>query len=164
MHEVLIFTDGSCLVNPGGPGGWAAILRLAGKTAPEKELSGSDPSTTNNRMELQAAIEGLRALQHPCLVEIVTDSQYLCGGFGQGWVSKWKAFGWKTGKHHNKPVMNEDLWRELDRLVQIHTVRWTHVRGHQDNPDNNRCDVLAGQAARALQAVLAQEKADEQAA
>ncbi len=140
MKQVQIITDGACLGNP-GPGGWAAILRHG---AQKRELWGSSPHTTNNRMELAAAIEGLRALKQPCEVEMVTDSEYVLKGITQ-WILGWKRKGWRTaGK---KPVVNQDLWMILDQLVAIHTVRWTWTRGHASHADNNRADELATTAA-----------------
>lgn len=141
MKSVQIVTDGACIGNP-GPGGWACILRYNNH---KKELSGSERATTNNRMELTAAIEGLRALREPCDVEVVTDSQYLKNGITT-WIHGWKSNGWKTrGK---KPVINQDLWTQLDSLVAQHTVRWTWTKGHANHEDNNRCDELATRAAR----------------
>jgi ribonuclease HI len=142
MKQVSIFTDGACLGNP-GPGGWAAILRYNGT---EKELSGYDPATTNNRMELQAAIEGLAALAEPCEIDLYTDSQYLRNGMND-WLAKWKRNGWRTAD--KKPVKNVDLWQRLDDLVASHTVRWHWVRGHDGHVENERCDVLANAAIRA---------------
>jgi ribonuclease HI len=148
MPQVTIYTDGSCLVNPGGPGGWACILMCNGA---RRELSGGVPETTNNRMELQAAIEGLKALKYFCEVEIWTDSQYLKNAFTEGWLTKWLRNGWKAGSKSKKhDVKNRDLWEELYMLTTKHQVRWCWVRGHQENPFNNRCDELAGQAARAM--------------
>jgi ribonuclease HI len=141
MKQVTIFTDGACLGNP-GPGGWAAILRC-GDT--ERELSGYDPATTNNRMELQAAIEGLAALTGPSEVDIYTDSQYLRNGM-HSWLANWKRNGWKTADR--KPVKNVDLWQRLDALVATHQVRWHWVRGHDGHVENERCDVLANAAIR----------------
>jgi ribonuclease HI len=142
MKQVTIFTDGACLGNP-GPGGWAAILRWNGT---EKELSGYEPATTNNRMELQAAIEGLAALTEPCEIDLYTDSQYLRNGMND-WLPKWKRNGWRTAD--KKPVKNVDLWQRLDDLVQSHTVRWHWVRGHDGHIENERCDALANAAIRA---------------
>jgi ribonuclease HI len=142
MKHVTIFTDGACLGNP-GPGGWAAILRCNGT---ERELSGYDPATTNNRMELQAAIEGLVALTEPCEVDLYTDSQYLRNGMND-WLAKWKRNGWRTAD--KKPVKNVDLWQRLDGLVPSHQVRWHWVRGHDGHPENERCDELANAAIRA---------------
>jgi ribonuclease HI len=140
MKQVQLTTDGACIGNP-GPGGWACILRY---NKHKKELFGSAPHTTNNRMELKAAIEGLRAIKEPCEVEVVTDSEYLKNGITQ-WIHGWKRNGWKTKS--KKPVINQDLWSELDDLVSKHQTRWTWTRGHADHDDNNRCDELATQAA-----------------
>ncbi|MFN8543602.1 MAG: ribonuclease HI [Candidatus Binatia bacterium] len=140
--HVTIFTDGACLGNP-GPGGWAAIL-VHGHT--ERELSGYEPHTTNNRMELRGAIEGLRSLREPCDVDLYTDSQYLRNGMHE-WIARWKHNGWKTADR--KPVKNVELWQELDALTQAHHVRWHWVRGHAGHPENERCDALANAAIRA---------------
>lgn len=143
MKQVTIHTDGACEGNP-GPGGWAAVLRY-GDIA--REISGGEPATTNNRMEMQAAIEALSRLKEPCEVEIFTDSAYLKNGITE-WVPTWKRFGWKIrGK---KPIKNEDLWRKLDALVAGHAVRWKWVKGHNGNTDNERCDVLACAAAAGI--------------
>ncbi len=136
---VEIYTDGSCKGNP-GPGGWAALLRYNGL---EKSLSGGELSTTNNRMELKAAIMGLSALTRPCTVRIVTDSQYLMKGMSE-WIKNWKRRGWRTS--HNTPVKNDDLWRQLDKLVSLHTVQWEWVRGHAQHPENIIVDELAREA------------------
>jgi ribonuclease HI len=141
MKHVQIITDGACIGNP-GPGGWACILRY---NSHKKELSGRDRATTNNRMELTAAIRGLEALREPCEVEVVTDSQYLKNGIST-WIQGWKRNGWKT--KDKKPVLNQDLWVELDALVSKHKVKWTWTKGHADHDDNNRCDELATAAAR----------------
>ena len=141
MKSVQLITDGACIGNP-GPGGWAAILRYDNH---KKELYGSAPNTTNNRMELMAAVEGLRALKEPCEVEVTTDSEYLKNGIST-WITKWKGNGWMTSK--KKPVLNQDLWKELDELVSRHKVKWTWTRGHASHEDNNRCDELATRAAR----------------
>ncbi len=141
MKRVQLITDGACIGNP-GPGGWACILRSGEKT---KEMFGSEPHTTNNRMEITAAIEGLRALREPCEVEVVTDSEYLKNGITT-WIKGWKRNGWKTAA--KKPVVNQDLWMTLDDLVDKHTMHWTWTKGHADHPDNNRCDELATRAAR----------------
>ena len=135
-ERVTIYTDGACSGNP-GPGGWAALLMFGGR---EKELSGGEPLTTNNRMELQAAIEGLKALTRPCTVDLFTDSQYVRQGI-TAWMRNWKARGWRTAD--NKPVKNEDLWRALDEAAGRHQVRWHWVRGHADDAMNNRVDGLA---------------------
>ena len=139
--NVTIFTDGSCEGNP-GPGGWAAIM-LSG--VHRKEISGGDPATTNNRMELLAAIEALAALKELCRVELFTDSQYLRDGIDR-WVAGWKRNGWRT--RDKKPVKNEDLWRRLDALVSQQPVVWKWVKGHAGHEHNERCDELArGQVA-----------------
>lgn len=137
--SVEIYTDGACQGNP-GPGGWGVILRYKGV---EKELSGFSPETTNNRMELQAAIEGLKALKRPMEVEIYTDSQYLRDGVTL-WLPGWKAKGWRLAS--KKPVKNQDLWEEIDTLSQRHTIEWHWVRGHQGHPENERADTLAREA------------------
>ncbi len=143
MKIVQLITDGACIGNP-GPGGWACILRFGDL---KRELSGSHPATTNNRMEIMAALEGLKALKEPCQVEVVTDSQYLKNGITK-WIHGWKRNGWKTAS--KQPVVNQDLWTELDGLVTQHRIEWTWTKGHADHPDNNRCDELATAAARKL--------------
>jgi ribonuclease HI len=140
MKSVQLITDGACLGNP-GPGGWACILRY-GKH--KKELFGSEPYTTNNRMELRAAVEGLRALKEPCEVEVTTDSEYLKNGI-TSWIRRWKRNGWLTTGR--KPVANQDLWQQLDELTSRHKVRWRWTKGHATHADNNRCDELATMAA-----------------
>ncbi|EMR12423.1 ribonuclease H [Methylophaga lonarensis MPL] len=147
MDEVDIFTDGACSGNP-GPGGWGAILRLRGKQV-EKELSGAEPDTTNNRMEMMAVIAALEALKKPCKVTITTDSQYVMKGMTE-WLSGWKAKQWKTAAR--KPVKNADLWQRLDKAVSQHQVKWQWVRGHDGHPDNERADQLAVNARQQLQA------------
>jgi len=138
--NVQIYTDGACSGNP-GPGGWAAILVARGT---EKELSGYIDSTTNNRMELTAAIEGLKALKKPCDVTIFSDSAYLVNAFTQNWIDNWKKNGWKNAS--KAPVSNTDLWLLLDELSAYHKITWEKVKGHSDHPYNNRCDLLAVQA------------------
>ena len=138
--QVKIITDGSCLGNP-GRGGWAAILRFGDH---KKEVFGSSPHTTNNRMELTAAIEALRRLRYACDVELVTDSEYLKNGITK-WISNWRRRGWMTTE--NKPVVNRDLWEDLDSLVTLHNVKWSWTKGHASHADNNRADELASQAA-----------------
>ena len=135
-EPVVIHTDGSCLANP-GPGGWAAILQWQDN---ERELNGSEPNTTNNRMELTAAIMGLSALKRPMTVDLYTDSRYVMNGV-QDWMPHWKANGWKTAA--KKPVANQDLWQQLDAAVSRHTVRWHWVKGHAGHPENERADSLA---------------------
>ncbi len=141
MRQVTIYTDGACAGNP-GPGGWAAIL-LCGER--RRELWGYVPETTNNRMELVAAIEALRALRAPAQVDLHTDSQYLRNGMSD-WLARWKRNGWRTTDR--KPVKNEDLWRALDALAETHAVRWHWVRGHDGQAENERCDALANAAIR----------------
>ena len=141
MKQVQLITDGACLGNP-GPGGWACILRYGSHT---REMFGSDPATTNNRMELTAALQGLRAVKEPCEVEVVTDSEYLKNGITT-WIHGWKRNGWRTAS--KKPVVNQDLWTQLDEAVAAHHVKWTWTKGHADHEDNNRCDELATRAAR----------------
>ncbi|MBZ4653224.1 MAG: ribonuclease [Peptococcaceae bacterium] len=137
---VEIYTDGACSGNP-GPGGWGAILIYEGK---EKELQGKDPHTTNNRMELMAAIQALKALKYPCKVRLYSDSAYLVNAFKNGWLAKWQANGWKTSQR--QAVENQDLWQELLELSKTHDIEWVKVKGHGDNLYNNRCDKLAVQA------------------
>jgi len=134
--KVVIYTDGACRGNP-GPGGWGAILMFGGR---EKELCGGDLATTNNRMELMAAIQALEALNKPCRVELHTDSQYVMRGITE-WVRGWKARGWKTAA--KDPVKNEDLWRRLDEARQRHDVDWRWVKGHAGHELNERADELA---------------------
>jgi ribonuclease HI len=141
LKKVQLITDGACIGNP-GPGGWACILRYGDK---KKEMFGSERQTTNNRMELTAAVVGLSALREPCEVEIVTDSQYVKNGITK-WVANWKRNGWKTAE--KKPVLNQDLWEELDRQNARHKTIWSWTKGHADHEDNNRCDELATAAAR----------------
>ena len=136
MKHVLIHTDGACEGNP-GPGGWAAILQHGDRT---KELAGGEPATTNNRMELQAAIAAFSALKQPCRVTLFTDSEYLRDGI-TSWITRWKARGWRT--IDRKPVKNDDLWRKLDELASRHQVQWQWLKGHAGHPLNERCDLLA---------------------
>ncbi|MEA4837025.1 MAG: ribonuclease HI [Rhodospirillaceae bacterium] len=143
--EIDLFTDGACSGNP-GPGGWGAILRWRDV---EKELSGAEPQTTNNRMELTAVIEGLRAINRSCQVRIVTDSQYVLKGVTE-WLAGWKARGWKTAD--KKPVKNEDLWRALEAETTRHTISWLWVKGHAGHAENERADALARQAIADLRA------------
>ena len=137
MKKVEIFTDGACSGNP-GPGGWGAILRC-GNT--EKELSGGESNTTNNRMELTAVISALKALKYPCEVTVTTDSKYVYESVTKGWVYSWKKNGWR--KADKKPALNPDLWEELLVLLDIHNVSFTWVKGHNEHPENERCDELA---------------------
>ncbi len=134
--RVILYTDGACKGNP-GPGGWGVLLRYGERS---KELCGGELNTTNNRMELMAAIEGLRALTRPCEVDLYTDSQYVRKGITE-WMAGWKKNGWKTSAR--KPVKNEDLWRALDEQAARHKVTWHWVKGHSGVPDNERADELA---------------------
>ena len=136
MTEVVIYTDGACSGNP-GPGGWGVVMRWQGK---EKELYGFDPVTTNNRMELMAAIQALEALQRPTTVSLHTDSKYLLDGITK-WIPNWQRNGWKTAAR--KPVKNEDLWRRLIEAMRPHDVDWVWVKGHAGDPGNERADALA---------------------
>ena len=137
MKQVELYTDGACSGNP-GPGGWGAILIFKGI---EKELSGGEKSTTNNRMELTAVIEGLSALKESCIVELYSDSKYVIDGLSKGWAVSWRKNGWK--KADKKPALNPDLWGELLNLTEKHQMRYHWVKGHAENPYNNRCDELA---------------------
>ena len=140
MSRVALYTDGACKGNP-GPGGWGAVLIFRDR---EKELWGGEPDTTNNRMELKAAIEGLSALKRECDVDLYTDSQYVKNGINQ-WMAGWKRNGWKTAA--KKPVKNVELWQQLDELVNSHRVHWHWVRGHTGNAGNERADELANRGA-----------------
>ena len=141
--KVHLFTDGACSGNP-GPGGWAFILRHPASGA-EKESSGGEPTTTNNRMELMAVIAGLTSLTRPSEVDLYSDSQYVLKGLRE-WLSAWKARGWRTAD--KKPVKNQDLWEQLDTLRAGHTIRFHWIKGHNEHPENERCDQLAVEAAR----------------
>jgi len=139
--EVLLFTDGACSGNP-GPGGWAYILRHLG-SGKEKEVAGAELVTTNNRMELQAVVEGLSALKRACAVELFTDSEYVRKGLSE-WMSGWKRNGWKRREQGKlKELKNADLWMQLDDLVGRHELKFTRVAGHSGHPENDRCDELA---------------------
>jgi ribonuclease HI len=144
--EVTIYTDGGAKPNPGGPGGWAALLISGGHT---KELSGSEPNTTNNRMELTAAIMALEALKQPCRVTLVTDSQYLRRGIRE-WLPNWIRNGWRTAD--KKPVKNQELWERLYIATQRHEITWQWVRGHAGHAHNERVDQLATAARESLKA------------
>ena len=137
MKTVTLYTDGACSGNP-GPGGWGAILEYEGV---EKELSGGESSTTNNRMELTAVIRGLEALKVPCRVELYSDSKYVVDALEKGWARDWQSRGWV--KKDKKPALNPELWQRLLELCQVHDVRCHWVKGHAQNPKNNRCDRLA---------------------
>ena len=136
MDHVIIYTDGACSYNP-GPGGWGCVLIYKEH---RKEASGSEPQTTNNRMELTAAIEALRLLKRGCFVDLYTDSAYLCNAFERNWLSNWKRKNWKTST--GSDVLNRDLWERLLELTKIHKVSWHWVKGHADDEKNNRCDEL----------------------
>lgn len=139
MKKVVLFTDGACRGNP-GPGGWGALLSFGEH---ERELYGAEAATTNNRMELMAAIEGLAALKEPCEVALTTDSTYVMKGITE-WLAGWKRKGWKTAAR--KPVANADLWQRLDEQNQRHHVTWSWVKGHSGHPGNERADALANRA------------------
>ena len=141
MKTITLYTDGACSGNP-GPGGWGAILEYMGH---EKELSGGEANTTNNRMELTAVIKGLQALKEPCIVELYSDSKYLVDAFNQHWVDGWLKRGWKNSS--KEPVKNIDLWQRLLRAKAQHQVKFTWVKGHAGHPENERCDRLATTAA-----------------
>lgn len=137
MKTVELYTDGACSGNP-GKGGWGAVLKYKDI---EKELSGGEPETTNNRMELTAVIMGLKSLKEPCNVELTTDSKYVADGLGKGWAQSWKANGWR--KKDKKPALNADLWEELLALSEIHNINIHWVKGHAGHEYNERCDRLA---------------------
>lgn len=137
MKRVEIYTDGACSGNPGA-GGWGAIL-IYGEH--KVEMSGFEEATTNNKMELTAAVEALKRLKEPCIVNLYSDSAYLINAFTQGWIDKWIKSGWKRNK--NEEVKNVDIWQELVRLSDYHKINWIKVKGHSDNELNNRCDKLA---------------------
>ena len=137
MKTVTIYTDGACKGNP-GPGGWAAVLKLGDV---EKEISGGEPNTTNNRMELTAVISALQALKYPCIVELYSDSKYVIDALSKGWARNWKRKGWM--RNAKEKALNPDLWETLLDLVDIHEVHYHWVKGHATNKYNNRCDELA---------------------
>lgn len=142
---IILYTDGACSGNP-GPGGWGALLIHNGK---EKELSGGAPHTTNNRMEMQAVIEGLNALKKPCYVKIHSDSALIINAFTKGWIESWLKRGWK--KADKKPVENKELWQQMIKAAQRHRVEWIKVKGHSTNKLNNRVDRLAVKASKKYQ-------------
>ena len=143
MRSVKAYTDGACSGNP-GPGGWGVVLQFG---AHERELKGGESDTTNNRMELTAAIEALKALKEPCHIALTTDSTYVKDGITK-WLSNWKRNGWKTAA--KKPVKNQDLWQRLEDCVAQHTVEWLWVKGHSGHPENERADTLANEGMSAL--------------
>lgn len=158
LREVQLYTDGACSGNP-GPGGWAAILKFGQHV---KEMSGSMPQTTNNRMELFAVISGLGALKESCKVTVFSDSTYVVNAFNKNWVENWQQNGWKTAD--KKPVENQDLWRLLLLTMRKHKVRYEKVPGHADHPENNRCDFLAKEAIKSLTESASADEAQQQAA
>lgn len=145
MKQVTIYTDGACSGNP-GPGGWGCVLMYGQH---KKEMSGGEPQTTNNRMEIQAALSALSVLKESCIVDIYTDSAYLCNAVEKKWLVNWQKNGWKTAS--KSPVENQDLWQVLIALMNQHKVTFHKVKGHADNEYNNRCDALARGAIKALQ-------------
>ena len=154
MKSVTVYTDGACSGNP-GPGGWGAILEYRGI---EKELSGAEAETTNNRMELTAVIRALECLKEPCRVTLWSDSKYVVDALTLGWARGWQARGWK--KPDKKPALNPDLWQRLLELAEIHELDCRWVKGHEENEKNNRCDALAVKAREALAARLSASAAD----
>jgi len=150
--SIELFTDGACLGNP-GPGGWGALLRAGTR---ERELSGGEPETTNNRMELMAAIAGLEALKRACTVLLTTDSQYVKRGVEE-WLARWRANGWRTSD--KKPVKNRDLWERLATAIASHEVRWRWVKGHAGHAENERVDKLARDAALAMKYASSRDEA-----
>ena len=145
MKKITLVTDGACLGNP-GPGGWAALLRFGEH---EKLLTGNEPITTNNRMEISAVLFGLKSLQESCDVHVVTDSRYVMDAFEKGWLAGWQRNGWRTAS--KKPVKNQELWQELAAAVKRHQVRWTWVKGHAGHPENELVDEAARKAAQEAQ-------------
>jgi len=137
LKQIELYSDGACSGNP-GPGGWGAILRFKES---EKELSGGEKETTNNRMELMGVISGLESLKEPCMVNIFTDSQYIANAFLKDWLSSWQKNGWKTAA--KKPVKNRELWERLLKQADRHRLTWNWIRGHAGHPENERCDKLA---------------------
>ena len=157
MNKVVIHTDGACQGNP-GPGGWAAVLECEGHT---RELSGGVPVTTNNRMELQAVIEALNALNEPCEIEFYTDSEYVKNGVSK-WLATWKRNGWRTKA--KQAVKNEDLWRAVDSVVSEHRVEWRWLKGHAGHAGNERCDQLAVEEIAKIRQLFKPEQLQEQLA
>lgn len=145
LPEVILYTDGACSGNP-GPGGWGALLLWKGK---EREMTGGAHDTTNNRMEMMAVIEGLKALKKPCYVKIHSDSALIVNTFKKGWIKSWQQRGWK--KSNKKPVENRDLWEKMLKAMEPHTIEWIKVKGHADNQLNNRVDRLAVSASKKFQ-------------
>lgn len=152
LKYVEIFTDGACSGNP-GPGGWGAVLRYGNR---EKEISGGEQNTTNNRMELTAAIEALSLLKEPCRVTLTTDSKYVCDGMNLGWARAWRSNGWR--KADKKPAQNTELWEKLLELDDYHEITFVWVRGHNGHPENERCDKLAVEFYRQFKETKEDEK------
>ncbi len=144
MKTVEIYTDGACSGNP-GPGGWGAVLRYENY---QKEISGCESNTTNNRMEITALIKALQMLKEPCKVKVCTDSKYVCDSISKGWALSWKKKSWK--KSDGKPALNSDLWEQLLNLLEIHDIEFTWVKGHAGHPENELCDTLATNAIKNL--------------
>ena len=144
MKTVQVYTDGACSGNP-GPGGWGAVLRYENY---QKEISGYESNTTNNRMEITALIKALQMLKEPCKVKVCTDSKYVCDSISKGWALSWKKKGWK--KSDGKPALNSDLWEQLLNLLEIHDIEFTWVKGHAGHPENELCDTLATNAIKNL--------------
>ena len=144
MEKVIIYTDGACSGNP-GPGGWGSILMYKKN---KKEISGGNPNTTNNIMEITAVIEALKLLKHECEVQVYSDSAYVVNAFNQGWIYNWKKNNWKTAS--KEPVKNKELWEELYGFTKMHKIEFIKVKGHSDNQFNNRCDELARNAIKSL--------------
>ena len=142
MKKVTIYTDGACSGNP-GPGGWGAVLHCH-KPLAKKEISGAEPNTTNNRMEMLAVIEALALLREPCEITIVTDRKYVCEAFQKGWLKNWQRNGWKTAS--KQPVKNQELWERMLDAIEPHKVTWEWIKGHAGHPENERCDEMAVEA------------------
>lgn len=145
MEKVIIYTDGACSGNP-GPGGWGAVLMYKDT---KKEISGAKKDTTNNEMELTAALEALKMLKFPCEVDLYSDSAYLVNGFSQGWIYNWQKNNWQTSD--KKPVKNREIWQQIYDLTKTHKVKFIKVKGHADNEYNNRCDEMARNAIKTLE-------------
>lgn len=146
MKNIEIYTDGACSGNP-GPGGWGAVLKYNNF---QKQISGAESNTTNNRMEITALIKALEMLKEPCKIKVYTDSRYVCDSMAKGWAISWKKRGWK--KSDGKPALNSDLWEKLINLSQIHTLDFTWIKGHAGHPENEMCDKLATSAIKSLMA------------
>ncbi len=149
MHQVLIYTDGACRGNPNGPGGYGVVLFYTDASGKKhtKELSGGYKSTTNNRMELMAVLKGLEALTKPCKIKLYSDSQYIVKAFNEGWLENWIKHNWKRGRKKTEPVKNVDLWKKILKAKEIHELELIWVKGHAGHVYNERCDILATDAA-----------------